>query len=246
MRTIDWIKAQELPSGGLAAWPGEKAYPEVTGYLIPSLLNYGEDTLAGRLGDWLENIQNEDGAFDGLDGVKRTFDTAAVVEGLRALGRTSATERALKWMEKHLFADGNLATSGGAGWSAYNWRALAIMGRKIEPPVNWWQGLRTHYFAYALEGLLNMGRDIRGELERVNIPPVGALVPAYLFESTKDDTCATAQLACLHLRAGDGETNLVETMRKAMRADGSFSHDSADRRPVLWPCKFYLDMETML
>jgi malonyl-CoA O-methyltransferase len=83
---LDFIKELELASGGVRGWGGSPAYPEVSGYLIPTLLDYGEREFAHRLADWLVIIQNNDGSYCDMHGQKRSFDTAAVMEGLQAIG----------------------------------------------------------------------------------------------------------------------------------------------------------------
>ena len=82
IKTLDFVKGLELETGGIRGWEGSRAYPEVSGYLIPTLLDYGEQDLATRIADWLVHIQNDDGSFPDMDGQKRSFDTAAVMEGL--------------------------------------------------------------------------------------------------------------------------------------------------------------------
>jgi hypothetical protein len=246
MKTIDWIKTQELPTGGLAAWPGHKAYPEVTGYLIPTLLDYGEDVLAGRLGDWLESIQNPDGSYPGIDGIPAPFDTAAVVEGLRALGRESAEQKAVAWLRSMELPDGNLPAKPGATESLpYNWRAVAIMRGRVKQYPNWYNGIRTHYFAYALEGLLNMNWDIDDLIGRAPRQAPSHLISRLMNGGDSDDMCASTQIVCLKLRIGADPLDLIDVVRANMNPDGSFPHDSRDRRKVLWPCKYYLDMEML-
>ncbi|MDR2395567.1 MAG: methyltransferase domain-containing protein [Endomicrobium sp.] len=62
------------------------AYPEVTGYFIPSLLNWGHRKLAIQYAKWLVNIQHRDGSwFDYFDNSPYIFDTAQVLKGLIAI-----------------------------------------------------------------------------------------------------------------------------------------------------------------
>ena len=94
---LKWIK-NHSPSGVLN-WEGGEPYPEVTGYLIPTLLKYGENKLARQYADWLLSIQNGNGSFSDINGIPRTFDTAACYEGLMALGEVEAADRAKKWLQ---------------------------------------------------------------------------------------------------------------------------------------------------
>ena len=92
-----WGKAPEQPGArrvGQSDWMGEgkpacrrryrrpsqipDATQEVTGYLIPSLMNAGEEDLGVELARWEASVQKPDGSFAAPDGVPYTFDTAQV------------------------------------------------------------------------------------------------------------------------------------------------------------------------
>ena len=92
---LNWIRNQELSTGGIRVYTGHsKAYPEVTGYLIPTLLDYGEKELALRLTKWLQVIQKTDGSYAGPDGKIYVFDTGQALRGL--LGASKFAPEALK------------------------------------------------------------------------------------------------------------------------------------------------------
>ncbi len=59
---------------------------EVTGYLIPSLRNVGQDELARELVRWEASVQSPDGSFvaPGVE-VPYTFDTAQVIRGFLSM-----------------------------------------------------------------------------------------------------------------------------------------------------------------
>src|SRR2546425_7256188 len=83
---LAWVRAAELPTGGIRVHSNHpNAYPEVTGYLVPTLLHYDERELAIRLVRWLFCIQNADGSYPGPDdGKPYVFDTGQVLHGLLA------------------------------------------------------------------------------------------------------------------------------------------------------------------
>lgn len=145
----DWIiSAQQAnkKSGGVAAgysilgW--DKSYPEVTGYIIPTLfelssyfkeLRYKESALT--MSNWLVSIQLESGAFPGLD-IKTpiVFDTGQILFGLvRAYEKTKSPEylssatRAAEWLssiqeddgswEKHVYKDGKRSYHARVAWA---------------------------------------------------------------------------------------------------------------------------------
>lgn len=62
------------------------AYPEVTGYFIPTLLGIGERDRARQFAEWLVSVQRPDGAFTGPnDDQVFAFDTGQVVRGWVAI-----------------------------------------------------------------------------------------------------------------------------------------------------------------
>jgi malonyl-CoA O-methyltransferase len=84
-RAIEWIHAFENPKGGIYASSNDSSsYPEVTGYLIPTLIECAEKDLAARLTRWLVRIQRRDGSFLSVDGVPHVFDTGQALRGLLA------------------------------------------------------------------------------------------------------------------------------------------------------------------
>jgi malonyl-CoA O-methyltransferase len=85
-RTLGWVRANELSTGGIRVNSKHLyAYPEVSGYLVPTLLRYGERTLATRLLRWLRNIQRTNGCYTDPDrGVPYVFDSGQVLRGLLA------------------------------------------------------------------------------------------------------------------------------------------------------------------
>ncbi|MCS7037773.1 MAG: hypothetical protein NZM41_13990 [Saprospiraceae bacterium] len=105
-------------------WGWSKAYPETTGYLIPTLLAWGDAwanercyALARRLGRWLVNLQQPTGAWaGGIAGGRRpsVFNTAMIADGLAALAARTPDEtdaadsarRGLIWLLSAADADG--------------------------------------------------------------------------------------------------------------------------------------------
>ena len=84
-RAIEWLHINENPNGGMFLSSADNAsYPEVTGYLIPTLLSYDELELAARFTRWLIRIQRRDGSFPSADGVPHVFDTGQALRGTLA------------------------------------------------------------------------------------------------------------------------------------------------------------------
>jgi hypothetical protein len=98
MRTVRWIRDARRPDGGIAAYYSlltgySDSYPEVTGYLIPTLYDFARlaqnrdaAIAAERATDWLLSLQLATGAFPGgLHGSgsqPSVFNTGQVLQGL--------------------------------------------------------------------------------------------------------------------------------------------------------------------
>ncbi len=90
---VRWIRRHALADGGIAVSSKQPiAYPEVTGYYIPTLLALGERDLARGFADWLVGMQRPDGSFGG-PGMEESFafDTGQVVRGWVAMLPTLAS-----------------------------------------------------------------------------------------------------------------------------------------------------------
>ena len=127
---LDWLRHSiDAHQGrGSAAWHHPlrgwaPPYPETTGYLIPTLLDWatlsGENDLADRArhcADWLLDIQLPEGAFPGGIGSRGeplVFDTGQILFGLEAMSQRphgeryrAALYRAARWLADALDADG--------------------------------------------------------------------------------------------------------------------------------------------
>ena len=260
--TLEWIYASECPEGGLSAWRTEdgtwqKPYPEVTGYAIPTLLRWNAHDLAERCAAWLLKVQNADGSYNGLDGMAHTFDTAAIVEGLRAVGFEPA--RAVAWLMTQITSEGFLQNSPTfTSPEIYNLRASAILGNVAE--ADYWAKndlpkgpIRSHYYAYALEGLLNMGKIsvVRPILEMAHLQQPG-LFPWYVnanWEADRSldmDYCATAQMGVLFERVGLPASHYYDVLKSHIDTNGGFPHGMHDHRQIAWGAKYWLDFKAML
>ena len=110
----------------IANW--SEAYPETTGYIIPTLYNAGSYQEALLLADWVVSLQYKDGALPGgllKNGKKQgrsVFNTAQMIHGLhRAAIETSdqkfidATISAGRWLSS--IQDNN------GTWSKYHYKS---------------------------------------------------------------------------------------------------------------------------
>lgn len=261
-KTLAWVMGLEQPGGGIAAMGGMAAYPEVSGYLIPTFYDYGQAEIAVRLAEWLLTIQDEAGWFPDMKGKARTFDTAACMEGLgRAFVETQearyqdAAVKAWEWLEEQVRPDGAMRVAPTSDKThPYTMRASWLIAD--EKASRYWKNeawgvMRTHYAAYALEGLWGMGDEgfviANLLLARKAIRDDG-LMPMTAGASWRDcsgsDTCATAQMAILYWKAGlDGDARrLEEGVRKMVRDNGSIDLGLEHAERNTWTAKWCLDM----
>ena len=85
-RSLGWVRRNECATGGIRVHSRHAAaYAEVTGYFVPTLLDYGETGLAARCVRWLIKVQAADGSFADPDrGLPYIFDTGQALRGLLA------------------------------------------------------------------------------------------------------------------------------------------------------------------
>lgn len=138
---LDWLcRAQDVTGGGgvsagyhlARGW--RPAFPETTGYIIPTFLSAADEfqredcrERAVRMGDWEMDIQLDSGAVRGGVGLNPdplVFDTGQVILGWMALHRTTgkdryleAAARAADWLADIQDQDG--------GWSRHTFQGLA-------------------------------------------------------------------------------------------------------------------------
>lgn len=122
-KAMDWFKQNMVEDKGIIVHTKQPVpYPEVTGYFIPTLYNWGEKDLARICTKWLLSIQLADGSFPAPDGVPYTFDTAQIMRGLcSALADLSEVEKPLRkacdWMLTQIEPNGRLTTPSTELWS---------------------------------------------------------------------------------------------------------------------------------
>jgi malonyl-CoA O-methyltransferase len=116
-RAVQWVKNNQVPGGGIAVHHRTReATQEVTGYLIPTLMNAGEEELAVKLARWEASVQKPDGSLAAPDGIPYTFDTAQVARGfLSVLDQAPELEgnlrRACDYVASQIGADGSVRTA---------------------------------------------------------------------------------------------------------------------------------------
>ncbi len=86
-RALEWLKNNIISGKGIVISTNQRVpYPEVSGYVIPTLIRSGEKKIAYDIGRWLVSVQFPDGSIPGSDGKSSfAFDTGQVLRGWVAL-----------------------------------------------------------------------------------------------------------------------------------------------------------------
>lgn len=120
---IKWIKSHTIDGHAIInSTTSPKPYPEVTGYYIPTLLNWGYRDLAVAYAEWLCEIQKQDGSwFDTDDEAPYVFDTGQILKGLIAIRELKkdvddAIIKGCDWILSNINEDGRLTTPTVDAW----------------------------------------------------------------------------------------------------------------------------------
>jgi malonyl-CoA O-methyltransferase len=122
---LSWIRNYTIDGNGIAVTSKEAyIYPEVTGYYIPSLLQWGERSLAMGYANYLCSIQKEDGSwYDPTDSQPYVFDSAQILKGLIEIRNImpEVDEHIIKgcdWILSNMQPDGRLTTPDKGAWGS--------------------------------------------------------------------------------------------------------------------------------
>ena len=268
MNTVEWVKKQELQTGGIRAWADNEApYPEVSGYLLPTLWDYGETDLCKRIAKWLLSIQQRDGGWLGMDGRQHIFDTSAILQGLKhvydnthAVYLIEPMVKAQKFILNQRTPEGHFRIYPKADDKPrlYTCRTSGIL--EDRESINYWLTAdwfcgeahqRPHYISYAMEGMRLAGRhevviDWLHRMKRAILPD--GFMPFWVNRNYQaaGSTCTTAtcQFAILYWKYDMPEYAVLlrQAAETVLQPDGGLWHDKEDKRCISWAAKYYLDL----
>lgn len=122
-RASDWIETNTVEASGIRVnSTNPLAYPEVTGYYIPSLLRWGFKERAVQYARWLCDIQKSDGSwYDSINDAPYVFDSAQILKGLLAIRELmpeadESLRRGCDWILTNMQPDGRLTTPSMNAW----------------------------------------------------------------------------------------------------------------------------------
>jgi malonyl-CoA O-methyltransferase len=139
-RSINWVKNHVSTEGGIqVSSVNSKMYPEVTGYFIPTLLNWGERDLAFSFGAALLPVQQDDGSFlDPSGKAKCVFDTGQIIRGLHELALISSNQdytlaltKSVKWIASTIDKSGKVSAPDVEVWGGII--PMGILLYSLEP-----------------------------------------------------------------------------------------------------------------
>ena len=213
-----WLKAREILGEGIGTSDRtNQSYPEVTGYIIPSILDWGERDMSIRLAEWLISIQNPDGSWNASDNkIAYTFDTGQILKGLISLvdEKPQYKEAIIKgcdWIMTKQRTDGSIETPDDSAWGLpggkcvpeaihlYALQPILAASKKwnipkyeecvkkalgfylAQPDLTDFNTL-SHFHAYIIEGLIDLGQTDRAKKAMAEIEKYqnkNGSVPAY-------------------------------------------------------------------
>ncbi|VAW48329.1 hypothetical protein MNBD_GAMMA03-2076 [hydrothermal vent metagenome] len=195
-KALQWIHNHTLPEQGIIVSSQEKIpYLEVTGYLIPTLLDAGEINLAEQYADFLAYMQRPNGSFAGPDGREYIFDTGQALRGLNRVAKKwkrfkPAAKRAADYIASSVQSTGQIpAIYDGVITENVHVFILPVLVEAAEvlnnldykqvaqralhyyknQPDILESNLLTHFYAYILDGFIDMGEEefIRPAIEKI-------------------------------------------------------------------------------
>lgn len=250
-KAMRWIENNTIDGHGITVTNKERViYPEVTGYYIPTLLNWNMEELAVKYAKYLCSIQKANGSwYDPHDIEPYLFDSCQILKGLVAVCEyyhngisqdgfdfKPYLKKGCDWVISNIDSSGRMAPCRKDTFETYTGyselihiyclsplvdasRVLGLEGyeKKAKLCLNYYIEnnleqildfhLLAHFYAYVMEGLVDMGRlDVAKEaMDKIAlIQDENGFIPAY---KDVNWTCSTAlfQFAITWYKMGEIE-----------------------------------------
>ncbi|HDY67935.1 MAG TPA: methyltransferase domain-containing protein [Candidatus Scalindua sp.] len=207
-KALNWIKNNTIPEQGIVVSSKQReSYPEVTGYFIPTLYQWGEKELARELAIWLVKQQNEDGSFSAPDGTPYTFDTGQVICGFVAalddlpeVGKP--LRKACNWILTQVQLDGRLATPSTKMWG--NIADDRIHPYVLPPLIEAGEKLKESKYIDAADRVLEYYKQKKGLVEFNTLSHFYAYIIDALCDVGEIDLAKTGMAQVAPLQRKDG------------------------------------------
>ena len=285
-KALWWLRANQIASGGIRVHSrSRKAYPEVTGYIVPTLLARQEPDFAGRLVQWLVSVQQPDGSFTDPDhGNPHVFDTAQALRGLLAGGDLVADvqqsiDKAAEYLVSRMVDGGRqgfasqyedttiqetiqlyslpplFEAARRAGRSEWEAAAERCLDYYLEHPNLLDLDNLTHFLAYELEALIDLGRADRARPVLDDLALTQAANGSVRARDGASWVCTPglAQLAVCWYKLGQNQPadRALDWLRQHQRPTGGFlgsvgpAADYFPRTELSWAAKYFLDADRL-
>jgi malonyl-CoA O-methyltransferase len=211
---LKWIDGNKIIGAGIPVSNVLRTpYPEVTGYFIPTLLNFGQSEPASQFARWLMSIQKADGSWSDPSGATSyTFDSGQVLKGLLAIlprlpEAEDAIRRGCEWMLAQIKPDGRVTTPDKGSW-------ILPGGEEVSENIH----------LYTLEALRNAGALFK---EPRYIEAVERALAYYLAQpvlirfNTLSHFHAYVLEALVDLGCPDVAANGIDEVERLQKKDGS-------------------------
>jgi malonyl-CoA O-methyltransferase len=284
-RALGWVHANELPTGGIRVHSKHVyAYPEVSGYLVPTLRHYGERTVATRLLRWLRSIQRASGCYTDPDHARPyVFDSGQVLRGLLvgeelAPGARDSARRAADYLCGQMVDGGKGGFGPRYGADESPWVPETVHLYVLPPLVQAADVLQTpayrdaalrcldyycghkdflkigsltHFLAYELEALIDLGRADLASAALGELRSLQAADGSVRGQGGAQWVCSPglAQIAICWYKTGQWEPadKALAWLEAQQRPSGGFLGSYGPGAAYLgeaeisWAAKFYLD-----
>ncbi len=253
-KAVVWIDNNSTESFVNITSDEKRPYPEVTGYYIPTLLDYGFRNKAAKFATYLAGTQYPNGAWS----PQMVFDAAQIIDGLSEFGNKyeKNIQRAVKWILTQHNNGRFIDLYEGQLSDHLYMRAIYCLvksGQNIKTEIS--QMLDTyyndeifkftclsHFYAYAFEGCARMGLDCKKFVDTIS-------AYEYLPEKPNTNTyCYTglSQIALSLFLIGEYEKGMkyLQFVTQFQRETGGFLGSNGgyfQRSEPSWAVKFYLD-----
>jgi len=186
LKALNWIKNNTLAEKGIIVTSKRRIpYLEVTGYLIPTLINSGELALAEKYAEFLSHMQRPNGAFTGPDGREYFFDSGMALWGLlEASAHWGQFKpyllKTITYLTDLIKSDGRIPTFYDSKIpesvhvfvlpyliKAINYTGQLELLKTIQKSIDFYKrdkftlnsAYLTHFLAYIIDGFINLGES---------------------------------------------------------------------------------------
>lgn len=252
---IQWVENNSTNEFMFISSNNKTAYNEVTGYFIPTLINYGIKNKAASFAKYLSSIQREDGSWGDSErrGQAFSFDVAQIIDGLSEFKPiyTKEIDMASRWVIKNI--NNNRYPSPDVK-DHCDMRILYCLskagidiGKDIAIYVNnggiYEFDVLSHMYGYAFESCARLGLDCSPFINKAL--SYGGLIPERNNYSTYCFT-GLSQFALSFFLCGQFDLGMknLEFVSLFQNPSGGFYGSNGvylRNEEISWAVKFYLD-----